>query len=45
LLDKQGNGGKGMSWNTQDEVKFLGELNHLLDEGVSCGRPKIETDD
>jgi nitrate reductase alpha subunit len=22
LLDKQGNGGKGMSWNTQDEVKF-----------------------
>jgi nitrate reductase alpha subunit len=44
LLDKQGNGGKGMSWNTQDEVKFLGELNHrVLDEGVSCGRPAINS--
>src|SRR5690606_1958374 len=36
LLNTQGNGGKGISWNTDDEVKFLGDLNHrVLDEGVS----------
>lgn len=23
LLDKLGNGGKGIGWNTQDEVDFL----------------------
>ncbi|TJY56244.1 nitrate reductase subunit alpha [Sinimarinibacterium sp. CAU 1509] len=44
LLDKLGNGGKGMSWDTQDEVKFLGQLNHSVTEaGVSQGRPRIET--
>jgi nitrate reductase alpha subunit len=44
LLDAQGNGGKGMNWNTQDEVKFLGELNHrVLDEGVSSNRPRIDS--
>ncbi|MFA5940689.1 MAG: nitrate reductase subunit alpha [Sinimarinibacterium sp.] len=44
LLDKLGNGGKGMSWDTQDEVKFLGKLNHSVTEaGVSQGRPQIET--
>jgi len=44
LLDKLGNGGKGMSWNTQDEVNFLGELNHrIIDEGISKGRPQIQT--
>ncbi len=41
LLDKNGNGGKGINWNTQHEVDFLGELNHKVrDEGVSKGRPK-----
>jgi nitrate reductase alpha subunit len=44
LLDKQGNGGKGMNWDTTDEVEFLGQLNHTVtDEGVSKGRPKIES--
>ncbi len=44
LLDKLGNGGKGMSWDTKDEVKFLGQLNHTVTEaGVSQGRPQIET--
>jgi nitrate reductase alpha subunit len=44
LLDKQGNGGKGMSWDTRHEVEFLGRLNHTVtDEGVSQGRPRIET--
>jgi nitrate reductase alpha subunit len=44
LLDKQGNGGKGMSWDTKDEVHFLGDLNHRVrEEGVSQGRPQIDS--
>lgn len=44
LLEKLGNGGKGINWNTEDEVKFLGELNYKhTDEGAHQGRPKIET--
>ncbi len=44
LLERQGNGGKGISWETGDEVKFLGELNHRVPEsGVSEGRPRIES--
>lgn len=45
LLSKLGNGGKGISWDTKDELKFLAELNRtVLEEGVSKGLPKIETD-
>ena len=45
LLNKVGNGGKGIAWNTQTEVKQLGELNGLVQEpGVSCGMPRIDTD-
>lgn len=45
LMNKVGNGGKGIAWNTQTEVKQLGELNGLVtDPGVTCGMPKIETD-
>ena len=44
LLDKFGNGGKGMQWDTQDEVDFLGDLNHrVTEEGISKGRPRIES--
>ncbi len=44
LLDSQGNGGKGINWDTKDEVKFLGDLNHRVrEEGISKGRPQIET--
>jgi nitrate reductase alpha subunit len=44
LLDQQGNGGKGIQWNTQDEVNFLGDLNHRVREpGVSQGRPQIDS--
>ncbi|WP_196138590.1 nitrate reductase subunit alpha [Aliikangiella sp. G2MR2-5] len=44
LLAKGGNGGKGIAWNTEEEVKLLGDLNHrVLDEGVSEGQPQIET--
>jgi nitrate reductase alpha subunit len=45
LLKKLGNGGKGISWNTDHEVEFLGALNGTVaEEGVSKGLPKIETD-
>lgn len=45
LLEKLGNGGKGISWDTKNEVEFLGKLNQTVtDEGVSQGQPKIESD-
>jgi nitrate reductase alpha subunit len=44
LLDKLGNWGKGLVWDTKDEIHFLGDLNHRVTEpGVSFGRPRIET--
>lgn len=44
LMDELGNGGKGISWNTQEEVDFLGKLNRThVEEGANQGRPKIET--
>jgi nitrate reductase alpha subunit len=45
LLKTLGNGGKGISWNTDHEVDFLGSLNGKVSEdGVSKGLPKIDTD-
>ncbi|MFZ5566471.1 MAG: nitrate reductase subunit alpha [Pseudomonadota bacterium] len=45
LMNKVGNGGKGIAWNTQVEVKQLGELNGVVrTEGATCGMPKIESD-
>ena len=45
LMNKVGNGGKGIAWNTQTEVTQLGQLNGLTrDEGATCGMPKIVTD-
>lgn len=43
LMDKLGNGGKGISWNTQEEVDFLKKLNRTRTEGAAEGRPAIET--
>ncbi|MEO5560385.1 MAG: nitrate reductase subunit alpha [Dokdonella sp.] len=44
LLEKFGNGGKGMQWDTKEEVEFLGKLNHsVCEEGISNGRPQIES--
>ena len=44
LMDKLGNGGKGIAWNTDDEIKLLGNLNHRNTEvGVSDDRPIIES--
>ncbi|MGH1378739.1 MAG: nitrate reductase subunit alpha [Alphaproteobacteria bacterium] len=39
LMNKLGNGGKGIGWNTDDEVEFLKQLN-----GEKNGLAKIETD-
>jgi len=45
LADKLGNGGKGISWNTEAEVKGLGNLNYRVEEdGPTQGRPRIESD-
>ena len=44
LLEKLGNGGKGIGWNTEDDVALLGKLNHhVTDEGISEGRPQLES--
>ena len=32
-MDKLGNGGKGIGWNTEHEVKQLGELNGVVTDG------------
>ncbi|MGE0873224.1 MAG: nitrate reductase subunit alpha [Burkholderiales bacterium] len=40
LMTKVGNGGKGIAWNTEHEVEFLGKLNQTTPEGL----PRIETD-
>ncbi len=44
LLDKHGNGGKGINWDTRHEVKEIGALSKTVDEpGVSQGRPRLDT--
>lgn len=44
LLGKLGNGGKGIGWNTDIEVDFLGKLNGTHGgSGSNAGMPKIET--
>ncbi|VFR30616.1 Respiratory nitrate reductase alpha chain [plant metagenome] len=45
LMDKLGNGGKGIGWKTGTEVEQLGQLNGVVREpGVSEGRPRIVSD-
>jgi len=44
LLEKAGNGGKGIGWNTEEEIKLLKELNYTVtEEGISKGQPRIDT--
>ena len=40
LMAKAGNGGKGIAWNTEDEVAFLKKLNSENPRGL----PRIESD-
>jgi nitrate reductase alpha subunit len=45
LLDELGNGGKGIGWDTKHDIANLANLNgRVLEEGVSEGRPRIESD-
>ncbi len=45
LMSKIGNGGKGITWNTESEVDNLAKLNYtVVEEGPTKGLPKIETD-
>ena len=45
LMEKLGNGGKGITWNTDHEVEFLKRLNGTVtEEGPTQGMPRIETD-
>jgi nitrate reductase alpha subunit len=45
LLAKLGNGGKGISWKTDEEVAFLKDLNFMITEpGVTQGMPRLEND-
>jgi nitrate reductase / nitrite oxidoreductase, alpha subunit len=44
LLEKLGNGGKGMSWETAQEVEHLGHFNGTHTTGSTQGRPKLLTD-
>ena len=45
LMEKLGNGGKGMAWNTEHEVELLKRLNGAVtDEGPTKGLAKIDTD-
>jgi len=45
LLDKLGNGGKGIGWRTEDEVYDLAELNGRAGGPADRdGRPRIHTD-
>ena len=45
LMEKLGNGGKGMSWNTKHEVEGLKRLNGVVSaEGPSQGLARIESD-
>src|SRR3546814_4250062 len=40
-----GNGGKGIGWETSDEIDLLGQLNYLVrEEGTTQGLPRIDTD-
>ena len=44
LMDRIGNGGKGIAWDTKDEVQHLRELNGEWKDGPAKGCPKIVTD-
>lgn len=45
LMTKLGNGGKGISWNTEHEVDLLGRLNgqHRKEGAANQGLPRINT--
>ena len=46
LLEKSGNGGKGIAWNTQTEVDELRDLNRIVTdkESIAHGQPCLNAD-
>ena len=45
LMEKIGNGGKGIAWNTAHEVEFLKSLNGVVaEEGPTKGMARIDSD-
>ncbi len=45
LVSKIGNGGKGIAWNTEREVEYLGKLNGTVSvPGPAEGRPRLWSD-
>jgi len=43
LMEKIGNGGKGISWNTQSEMDLLRKLNYTKADGPAKGQPMLNT--
>ena len=43
LLEKMGNGSKGIHWDTKDEVEGLRHFNGTVIDGVAKGQPKLNT--
>ncbi|MEA1065003.1 nitrate reductase subunit alpha [Erwinia sp. HR93] len=43
LMEKLGNGSKGINWKTEQEVELLGKLNYRKTEGPAAGRPQINS--
>ncbi|MDE1939146.1 MAG: nitrate reductase subunit alpha, partial [Alphaproteobacteria bacterium] len=44
LMDRIGNGGKGIAWDTKDEVHHLQDLNgRVTEEGVTKGLARLDT--
>ena len=43
LLERLGNGGKGISWNTDKEVDLLRRLNYVKADGPAKGQPQINS--
>ena len=43
LLEKIGNGGKGMAWQTGHEVDVLRGINKVVLDGAGKGQPKLNT--
>ena len=44
LMDKLGNGGKGIAWNTEHEVEFLRRLNGVVTEEGADQGPAADRD-
>lgn len=42
-MEKIGNGGKGIAWNTQSEMDLLRKLNYTKAEGPAKGQPCLNT--